>query len=94
MTKQKANKKPKSKSSAAVGRPSQSAEQRKSKAAICIDLLKRKGGASIDDLKKATGWRSHSVRGFLSGKIKKTAGLKLTSEKSADGVRRYHVQSI
>lgn len=64
-----------------------------SKASVCIGLLSRKEGASIADMQKATGWQSHSVRGFLSGKIKKNAGLKLTSEKNSDGVRRYHVKS-
>ena len=62
-----------------------------SKASICIGLLSRTEGASIAELQKATGWQPHSVRGFLSGKVKKTAELKLTSEKTADGVRRYHV---
>jgi hypothetical protein len=66
----------------------------KPKAATCIALLSRKEGASIEELQKATGWQPHSVRGFLSGKIKKTAGLKLTSEKKPDGVRRYHAKSI
>ena len=66
----------------------------KSKASICISLLTRKEGATIADLQKATGWRPHSVRGFLSGKVNKTAGLKLTSEKKPEGVRHYHAKSI
>lgn len=66
----------------------------KSKASICISLLSRKEGASVQDLQKATGWQPHSVRGFLSGKVKKTAGLKLTSEKTYNGVRRYHAKSL
>lgn len=66
----------------------------KSKASICISLLQRKDGASIAELQKATGWQPHSVRGFLSGKIKKTVGLKLTSEKKPDGMRRYYAKSI
>ncbi len=65
-----------------------------SKASICIGLLSRKDGASIADLQKATGWQPHSVRGFLSGQINKAAELKLTSEKTPDGVRRYHAKSI
>lgn len=32
-----------------------------------IKLLKRKNGASLDDLQKATGWQPHSVHGFLAG---------------------------
>jgi len=66
----------------------------KSKASTCVSLLTRKEGATIANLQKATGWQPHRVRGFLPGKIKKTAGLKLTSEKKPDGVRRYHAKSI
>lgn len=66
----------------------------KSKASNCIGLLQRKEGASIPELQKATGWQPHTVRGFLSSKVKKAAGLKLTSEKKPDGVRRYHAKTI
>ena len=38
----------------------------------------------------ATGWQAHSVRGAISGAIKKRLGLKVTSEKS-DGVRTYRI---
>ena len=38
-----------------------------SKTAKVLDLLKRAGGASLKELRKATGWQAHSVRGFLSG---------------------------
>lgn len=76
-----------------VSRKAPSKPSRQSKASICIGLLSRKEGANIADLQKATGWQPHSVRGFLSGKIKKGPDLKLTSEKTPDGVRRYHVKS-
>lgn len=64
-----------------------------SKASTCIGLLSRKEGASIVELQKATGWQPHSVRGFLSSKVKNAPGFKLSSEKTADGERRYHVKS-
>jgi hypothetical protein len=60
-----------------------------SKADEIIRLLQRKSGASIIEIQKATGWQPHSVRGFLSGTVKKRLGCDLRSEKSADGARRY-----
>jgi hypothetical protein len=57
-------------------------------------LLRRKGGASIADLQKQTGWQSHSVRGFLSGTVKKKLGLELLSERTQKGERRYAIGKI
>ncbi len=37
----------------------------------------------------ATNWQSHSVRGFLSGTVRKRMGLILVSELSEQGLRRY-----
>jgi hypothetical protein len=37
----------------------------------------------------ATAWQAHSVRGFISGSLGKKMGLKIESEKRADGVRAY-----
>ena len=61
------------------------------KAAIVIKLLKRKSGASLEELMKTTSWQPHSVRGFLSGTVKKRMGLNLTSKCGENGQRRYFV---
>jgi predicted dithiol-disulfide oxidoreductase (DUF899 family) len=58
----------------------------------CLALLSRAGGATLAELQKATGWQAHSVRGFLSGTIKKMAGVTLTSEKSKTGARCYRTR--
>jgi hypothetical protein len=41
----------------------------------------------------ATEWQAHSVRGFLSGALRKKMGLKIESAKSAAGERRYSIQA-
>ena len=60
-----------------------------SKTAKVLDLVKRSGGATLKQLMKATGWQSHSVRGFLSGTLGKKMGLKIASSKTNDGERVY-----
>src|SRR3546814_11670878 len=37
------------------------------KAALLMDLLFREGGATLDDLTRATGWLPHTVRAALRG---------------------------
>jgi hypothetical protein len=56
-------------------------------------LLKKSTGATIVEMTNATGWQPHSVRGFLSGALKKKQGLTIKSEKDEDGQRRYRIAS-
>ena len=63
------------------------------KGATIIELLRRKEGATLADLTKATNWQPHSVRGFLSAQVGKKLGLKLESTKRDDGQRVYHIQA-
>ena len=64
-----------------------------SKAATILDLLKRKDGATLKELMKATGWQPHSVRGFLSGTVGKKMGLAVTSTKGEGGERTYSIKA-
>ena len=56
-----------------------------------ISLLRHKNGASLGDLQAVTGWQAHSVRGFLSGTVKKKLNLALSSQLTAKGERRYQI---
>ena len=64
-----------------------------SKTARVLGLLRRSGGATLKQLTTATGWQSHSVRGFLSGALGKKMGLRITSTKAKGGERRYLVKA-
>ncbi len=44
-------------------------------------LLQRPEGAAISELVAETGWQAHSVRGVISGALKKKLGLPVTSGK-------------
>ncbi len=59
-----------------------------------LALLRRQDGATIDEIVAATDWQPHSVRGFLSGAVKKRLGIGVISEKGEDGVRRYHIAAL
>jgi len=63
----------------------------KSKQARIITLLKQPGGATLDVLAKATGWQRHSVRGVISGALKKRLGLTIVTTAAKDGTRVYRI---
>lgn len=67
-------------------------EERVTKQERVLTLLSRPMGASIDDMMAATGWQTHSVRGFLAGTVKTKLGFTLTSTKAERGVRRYRIE--
>jgi hypothetical protein len=56
-----------------------------------VGLLRRPGGATIETLAKATDWQAHSVRGAISGTIKKKLGHAVKSERRGDGERVYSI---
>ena len=48
------------------------------KQAKLIELLRRPEGATVEQIAEATGWQNHTVRGAISGALKKK--LRLTVE--------------
>ncbi|MDN2579015.1 DUF3489 domain-containing protein [Aquibium sp. ELW1220] len=56
-----------------------------------IAMLRAPQGATIDEIAVATNWASHTIRGFLSGALKKKLGLEVTSEKVEGRGRTYHL---
>ena len=79
----------KAKPAAKIRKKAQAGNLDGSKSDRIIGLLRRAEGASLVDMMKATGWQQHSLRGFMSGTIKRK-GLTITSEKQ-DGERHYRI---
>jgi hypothetical protein len=48
-------------------------------------------GGNAEAIMKATGWQTHSVRGFISGQLKKKLGLKVRSARR-EGKRVYSIK--
>ncbi len=56
-----------------------------------IALLRLPQGATIAELMQLTGWLSHSVRGTLSGALKRKMGLAVASSVDPDRGRVYRI---
>ena len=62
----------------------------RSKQAQVIGLLQRPQGATVDEIATVMGWQRHTVRGLISGALKKKLGLAVISEKTERG-RLYRI---
>lgn len=61
------------------------------KLAALVVALRRPQGATNLQLTLATGWQPHSVRGAISGLLRKRLGLTVTQTRNADGERVYRM---
>ena len=61
------------------------------KLAAIIDVMRHPAGATIAQMMAGTGWQAHTVRGAISGMVRKKLGLEVVSEKKADGQRAYRI---
>lgn len=57
-----------------------------------VAALRTAKGATITDLMQLTGWQAHSVRGALSGALKKKRGFAIASKKT-NGERVYRIEA-
>lgn len=60
------------------------------KSAVVARLLARGSGATTVEIMKATGWKEHSCRAFLTGIRKKSTLLK---EERPDGKTAYRLEA-
>lgn len=65
-----------------------------SKQADVLNMLRKPYGTTISAIMNATGWQSHSVRGFFAGVVRKKLDLVLESEKPKDGERIYRIVEV
>ncbi len=63
------------------------------KQALLIEMLEAPDGATIAEITAATGWQPHTVRGAISGALKKRLGLTISSEKVEGRGRTYKIAS-
>lgn len=62
-----------------------------SKQAQVVAMLRREQGATLAELCELTQWQPHTVRGAMSGALRKKLGLDVTSEKPAGEARIYRI---
>ena len=60
-------------------------EKSASKQARVISMLQNLKGATVAEIADATNWQPHTVRGAISGVLKKKLGLSVISEKTERG---------
>jgi hypothetical protein len=54
------------------------------KQARMIELLQRPEGATVEQIAKATGWQHHTIRGAISGALKKKLGLNIEATRTRE----------
>jgi Protein of unknown function (DUF3489) len=63
------------------------------KQARLIAMLEAPDRASIAEISATTGWQAHTIRGAISGVLKKKLGLDVTSEKVENRGRIYKISA-
>jgi Protein of unknown function (DUF3489) len=55
------------------------------KQALMIELLRRPEGATVEQIAAATRWQHHTIRGAISGALKKKLGLTVEATRTREG---------
>jgi hypothetical protein len=64
------------------------AQKGTSKQSRLIAALQSASGATIEQMTKLTGWQAHTVRGVISGTLRKRLGLDVKSASEGEGATR------
>ncbi len=78
------------KTEAADNEPAVPKTREGTKQATTIAMLRRPEGATVDQIAEATAWQRHTVRGVISGALKKKLGLAVALEKPEGGGKRVY----
>jgi len=62
-----------------------------SKQARLISMLNTAPGATLEQMMNVTGWQAHTVRGAISGVLRKRLGLTVVCDAAGSEVRRYRI---
>jgi hypothetical protein len=60
------------------------APRENTKQAHMIELLKRPEGATVEQIAETTGWQHHTIRGAISGALKKKLGLTIEATRTRE----------
>jgi hypothetical protein len=70
---------------ARAGEPNEKATFRTgTKQGRMIEMLRRPEGATVDQIAAATGWQKHTIRGAISGALKKKLGLTVEATRTRE----------
>lgn len=62
-----------------------------SKQARLISMLNASSGATLEQMMNLTGWQAHTVRGAISGVLRKRLGLNVVCDAAGSEGRRYRI---
>jgi len=54
-------------------------------------MLNAASGATLEQMMTLTGWQAHTVRGAISGVLRKRLGLNVVCDAAGSDVRRYRI---
>ncbi len=61
-----------------------------SKQSLLIACLRSTSGSTIEEMMMLTGWQAHSLRGVISGALRKRLGLNVVTSPSVNGQPRVY----